>query len=66
MNIKEYQKLENWIKKIDDKLDNHLISVGKDIARITNDMDWIKRFFWLIATISVGAILTTVFSVIFR
>ena len=50
------------LKEITKKLDNHLVHVSADIAQIKNDLDWIKRFFWLIAGISVTSVLGFVIS----
>ena len=66
MNNGDLQQIRNWIKEIDTKLDNHLHRVSADIAEIKTDMSWVKRFFWLIITISMGAILTAFYSLILR
>lgn len=66
MNNQEYTKLKEWLRRIDDKLDNHLVSVGKEIAEIKTDVSWIKKFFWLVITVSTTAIIVAIFSVILR
>jgi hypothetical protein len=63
MNTKE---LEKWVIEVDKKLDNHLVHVSADISQIKNDIDWIKRFFWLVAGISVTSIMGALFSLIFK
>ena len=60
------QSVSDKVKKIDEKLDNHLVSIGKEITEIKTDMSWIKKFFWIIMTVSIGAILTAVFSIILK
>ena len=50
------QEMEKWIRSVDERLENHLIHVASDIAHIKSDIDWIKRFFWLVAGVSVTAI----------
>ena len=62
----DYQELEKWIKSIDAKLDNHLIHTAADISQIKNDIDWIKRFFWLVAGTSITAIMGSVFTLILK
>lgn len=62
----DINELQNWIKEVDKKLDNHLHVVTADIAQIKNDIDWIKRFFWLVAGISVAAILGSLISLILK
>lgn len=66
MNNIEFKKLEDWIKQVDEKLDNHLITIGKDITEIKTDMSWVKRFFWLITGISMTAIVSAIFSLIIK
>ena len=61
-----YESLEAWMREIDEKLNNHLVHTASDISTIRNDIDWIKRFFWLVAGISVMAIGTAIFTVILK
>ena len=58
--------LESWMREIDKKLDNHLVHTSADIAQIKNDIDWIKRFFWLVAGISITAIGGAIFGLILK
>lgn len=60
----DYKELEKWIKEVDKKLDNHLVHTAADIGQIKNDIEWIKRFFWLIAGTSITAIGGAFFSLI--
>jgi len=60
------QELEKWIQEVDKKLENHLVHVSADIAQIKNDIDWIKRFFWLVAGVSVTSILGALISLLWR
>jgi len=60
------KELEKWIQEVDKKLDNHLIHVAANIAQIKNDIDWIKRFFWLVAGVSVTSILGALISLIWK
>ena len=66
MNNTELKSLRSWIESVDKKLDNHLIGVGKEITEIKTDMSWIKKFFWIAMTASMGAILTALFSLIIK
>lgn len=61
MNNGELKQIRKWIqsisdevKKVDEKLDNHLTTVAKDIAEMKTNMKWLTRFFWLIITPAVG------------
>jgi hypothetical protein len=29
--------------------ENHLAHIERDVAQVSNDLDWLKKFFWLIA-----------------
>lgn len=58
--------LEQWIREVDKKLDNHLVHTATDIAQIKNDMSWVKQFFWLVASVSITAIIGAIFALIFK
>ncbi|MBI2110677.1 hypothetical protein HYT51_02760 [Candidatus Woesearchaeota archaeon] len=58
--------IERWMEAVDKKLDNHLVHSAADIAQIKNDLDWVKRFFWLVAGTSITAILGTMIGLIFK
>ena len=66
MEKEEYTKLKEWIKSVDDKLDNHLVGIGKEIAEIKTDVSWIKKFFWLVISVSLTAIIAAFFSIIIK
>ena len=51
---KNFDKIAEELKLI---RENHLYHIEKSLESIVNDIDWIKKFFWLFATISVTAIL---------
>ena len=61
-----YESLELWVKQINEKLDNHLVHVAADIAQIKSDLDWIKRFFWLVTGVSITAIAGAFFGLILK
>jgi len=80
MNGTELKSLKEWIQSVDLKLNNYLIGTGKAITGIRTDMtemktemtetrtdvSWIKKFFWIAMTVSIGAILTAAFGFILR
>ena len=66
MENQEYTKLKEWIKSVDDKLDNHLVGIVKEIAEIKTDVSWIKKFFWLVMSVSLTAIIAAFFSIIIK
>ena len=51
--------------------DNHLSHIQKDVTDlkigmngVKTDVSWLKRFFWIIATASVGALLAGIINII--
>lgn len=55
------QRLEN---SVNDIKDNHLVHIQTDLTKIGTDTDWLKRFFWLIATASVGGLITAIINLL--
>jgi len=65
---------------INDIKTNHLVHIQDDIKAISNcmvhmkksgvevktDVAWLKRFFWIIATTSIGGLVTQVLSLLFK
>jgi len=62
----DYKELERWIQSVDKKLDNHLIHTASDISQIKNDIEWVKRFFWLVAGVSVTAVGGAFFALVLK
>ena len=60
---KAVDEIKNDIKSIKD---NHLAHIQASMACIQSDMDWIKRFFWLVAGVAVTAIIGAVLGLIIR
>ena len=40
--------------------DNHLSHIQGSLNVVVNDMDWIKRFFWILATSSIGSMIANI------
>ena len=67
---KVYQKIASDIEKIKD---NHLAhiqgsmhSMQQDIAVVTNDVSWLKRWFWVVVTTSIGSLFTGMVSLLLK
>ena len=45
---------------------NHLEHMEKDLANLQTDVGWIKRFFWIVATTSIGALVSGILTLIFK
>jgi len=44
--------------------ENHLAHIERDLNIVTNDMDWLKRFFWLLAGATVSSLVVNIISLI--
>ena len=57
----DFEKIEKEIKIINDEVGGVEEEIGKikiHIAEIKVDLNWLKRFFWIVAGSSVGALIT--------
>lgn len=45
-------------------INHELGSVKTDVAQIKTDIDWLKRFFFIVATSSVGALIASLFNLL--
>lgn len=52
----EIKKIEKRLGKIEQLVGNHLTEVIKKITKISTDVDWLKKFFWLV----IGTTITTI------
>ena len=43
-------------KSVDEIKNNHLEHLQKDVTCLKTDMTWLKKFFWIVATASVGSL----------
>lgn len=46
--------------------DNHLQHMQTDLSAMKNDMDWIKRTFWMCAGVSVTSIIGAVLGLVLK
>lgn len=67
---KIYGKIAEDIEKI---RDNHLAHIQgsmhameQDLVLVTNDVSWLKKWFWLIVTASLGSLFTGIVSLLLR
>jgi len=64
----------SYIKKdIKEIKENHLYHIEKkvnnlktDFVVVSQDVKWLKKFFWIVATASVGSLITGVLSLLFK
>ncbi len=54
-------KLERDVTEIKD---NHLPHITNKITQVGTDVDWLKRFFWIVATASIGGLIAAVINIL--
>ena len=58
------ERLDRVEKTINEIKDNHLTHMQTDLTKVSTDVDWLKRFFWVIATASVGGLITAIINLL--
>ncbi len=58
------ERLDRVEKAVNEIKDNHLVHLQTDITRVGTDVDWLKRFFWIIATASIGGLIAALINLI--
>lgn len=58
------ERLDRVEKTVNEIKDNHLAHIQTDLTKVSTDVDWIKRFFWLIATASIGGLITAILNLL--
>ena len=56
----DFEKIEKEIKIINDEMGDVKEEIGKikiHIAEIKVDLNWLKRFFWIVATASIASLI---------
>lgn len=72
MNEKQEQlnkDFQNAIVKLESHAKTSNEEVGKiqvDISKITTDLEWLKKFFWIVATASVGSLVATLIGLLIK
>ena len=54
-NLKDIEVIKKDINVIKN---NHLSHMEKDISSMQTDIGWMKKFFWIVATASIGGLIT--------
>lgn len=49
-----------------DTLAGHLASTKEDLGGVKSDVCWLKKFFWLVASSSVGAFIASLFTLMLQ
>ena len=58
------ERLDRVEKAVNEIKDNHLVHLQDDISKVGTDVDWLKRFFWILATASVGGLITALINLL--
>lgn len=58
------ERLDRVEKTVNDIRDNHLVHLKTEITKVGTDVDWLKRFFWIIATASIGGLIAALINLI--
>ena len=58
------ERLDRVEKAVNEIKDNHLVHMQTDLTKVGTDVDWLKRFFWILATASVGGLITALINLL--
>ncbi|MBT9610280.1 MAG: hypothetical protein IV110_09575 [Aquabacterium sp.] len=58
------ERLDRVEKAVNEIKDNHLVHLQTDMTKVGTDVDWLKRFFWIIATASIGGLIAALINLI--
>lgn len=58
------ERLDRVEKSVNEIKDNHLVHMQTDLTKVATDVDWLKRFFWILATTSVGGLITALINLL--
>jgi hypothetical protein len=58
------KRLDNLEKGIAEIKNNHLFHINTKLMQVGTDVDWLKRFFWIVATASIGGLVATLINLL--
>ena len=58
------ERLNRVEKSVNEIKDNHLVHIQTDLSKVSTDVDWLKRFFWIIATASIGGLVAALINLL--
>jgi len=53
-------------EKVDAILNNHLAHIQSSLVKVETNMDWITKFFWMIASLTTASIVASIASIILK
>ena len=51
-----------WLEDHYSTFNTEMGTVKEDVAKIKTDVSWLKKFFWIVATASIGGLIANIFS----
>ena len=67
-NEKQFVKIESSIGHVKDAVnnmrDNHLQHLDQKLSKVETDVSWLKKFFWIVASSSIGGLLAGLINLI--
>lgn len=58
--------LKEWIKSVDLRLENHLHEVLPKIAELKTDVKYLRKFFFIVATASIGGLIAGIINLLMQ
>ncbi len=58
------KRLDSLEKNVSDIKNTHLPHIDSKLTRVGTDVDWLKRFFWIVATASIGGLIAGLLNLI--
>ncbi len=58
------ERIDRVEKAVNEIKDNHLVHIATKLVKVSTDVDWLKRFFWIIATASIGGLVAALINLI--
>lgn len=58
------ERLDRVEKAVNEIKDNHLVHLQTDMSKVSTDVDWLKRFFWVLATASIGGLIAALINLL--
>lgn len=58
------KRIDNLERDVRDIKDNHLPHIIDKVTKTSTDVDWLKRFFWIVATASIGGLIGVVINLL--
>lgn len=62
----EEKRLEKLEEKVDLIMTNHLAHVKESLMELTTNVTWLIKFFWIVASASVGSLVAAIMGLILK